>query len=79
MLFYDKQIYNELPINEEIINQIEKEKNIKCLFGAAFSAKVYGYDNSESDLDFYMIFKGERKSYSLLINELDLNMINYGY
>ena len=80
MLFYDKSKYTAL-ITDGIIKTIEKENNLKCLFGGGYSNKATGTDNDFSDNDFYMVcesYSGIRKR-KLSFDEhlLDIVILNY--
>lgn len=55
MLKYNKKKYKEV-ISEETIQEIEKRKQVKCLFGGIFGTYVYDIFNNASDIDFYLIY-----------------------
>lgn len=82
MIIYDKKKYIE-TINDRIVNMIETEQGIKCLFGGAFSTKVYGIDNQFSDFDFYLIFEKDDDTQDSRIFEKetcnDILLINYAH
>lgn len=55
VLNYDTNKYKAY-LTEEFLLNMEKERGVTCLFGAAFGPYVYGIDNRVSDFDFYLIF-----------------------
>lgn len=55
MLRYNRDKYKEV-ISEDAIRKIEKERGVKCLFGAVCGTYVYNIFNNASDIDFYLIY-----------------------
>ena len=55
MIIYNKNKYQE-TISEKSIQNIERARGIKCLFGGAFATCVYGINNRAIDFDFYLIY-----------------------
>lgn len=83
MLYYDKEKYRMI-ITEELIQRIENENGVKCLFGAAYSTYVYGFSNRASDFDFFLVVDKQNNKediFRIFIekNEIDIICLDYFY
>lgn len=77
MIVYDESVYEKV-LDENLIKWIEKEDKVKVLFAGAACSTVMGYNDSTSDVDFYVIVKSSFNKRNFL-TAINLDYINLDY
>lgn len=78
MVFYLEN-GEKAPIERKMIEKIEREYGIRCLFIAAKSSYVYGIQNAVSDRDYIIIAEGGHDQVHIHYEGTDVDFVFMGY